>query len=121
MRHVVIAVCLALGLAGCTTYQKLPAGSVDQTVKVVKVVAGAAGVKQETIAKVQSEAVKYCGFLPYAKTIRDIFASGKLTSTFEVAEAVCSAVENNPMAEGPGKRAKFGRVGKVPVKGRFVK
>ena len=72
------------------------------------------------VSQVQQLAKQACGFLPLAKTVLAIFASGLNTAT-QVADAVCQAVTSNPMAGGPGKRVRFGRVNGVHVEGTLVK
>lgn len=73
------------------------------------------------VEQVRKTAVQICGYLPLASTVVNIFASSNplLTTSVGVAQAICNAVTNRPLADGPGDRTP--RVGNVVVRGKFVR
>jgi hypothetical protein len=101
---VVLGMSAALLLAGCDT--------TDSAAKV-----------SAAIADVQAKARQYCAFVPTAATVAELLKTmvPGLTGTVGVAQAICNAVTNNPMAEGPGKRQRFGQVSGVVIEGHLVK
>ena len=70
------------------------------------------------VAQVQSYATQICRFVPTATTIIKIFSSG-LDGVADAANAICNAVTNRPLADGPGDRTP--RVRGIVVKGKFVR
>ena len=71
------------------------------------------------VSMVQSYATQLCSYLPTAATIIGIFSSGFSSDVSAVGSAICNAVTNRPLADGPGDRRP--RVNGVVVKGKFVK
>lgn len=94
-----IAILAALLLSGCAT--------VNQPATL-----------QEFIQRARALAIQACGFEPTVATITNIFAAGQFTTAFAIADQICKAV-----VVPPGARvAKVTpRVGKVVVRGRFVR
>lgn len=100
-----VAAAAALALAGCNATSQDVAGKINEA--------------SAAVEQVQDYAVKVCGFLPYASSIVAIFDSGYSTSVSAVGGAICNAVTNLPLADGPGKREP--RVNGVLVEGRRLK
>lgn len=99
----------ALALAGCNTTAQDVASKITST-------------SQTATAKakeVQDYAVQLCGYLPYASAVISIFNSGYSQNVATVGNAICSAVTNLPLADGPGKREP--RVNGVLVQGKWVR
>lgn len=72
----------------------------------------------EFIKNAQAWAVRACGFVPTAATVANIFAAGQFTTYIAIGDAICKAVVIPPGA----RIAKVTpRVGKVVVRGRFVR
>ncbi len=70
------------------------------------------------VAQVQSIATQVCRFVPTVSTIIKIFSTG-LDGVTDAANAICNAVTNRPLADGPGDRTP--RVRGIVVKGKFVR
>lgn len=104
MKKLLIVGALAVALAGCQTAAEITASV--QTVK-------------DNVKAAQGAAVAVCGFLPVASSVAAIFSSGFSQSATTVGKAVCDAVTNITLADGPGDRKP--RVNGVVVKGSFVK
>lgn len=79
------------------------------------------------IAKVQTQTVAACKFLPTAQTVAGIAAALYAPATFyldaagTIADKICQAVTVNPLADGPGPKNYKPQVAGVLVKGSFVK
>jgi len=103
---------LAAGLAGCIT---------AQPIELAKTGARLAGVKEETIANVQKQAIAICGYLPEPGFVSSLVEKAGYGDQYKAARAICNAVTTNPMAEGnrPGRYQP--RVAGVRVKGKFVR
>ena len=105
---IILVACGALALAGCQT-----AGQVaDQITSTTQTVTAKA-------KEVQSYAKSVCGYLPAISSVIAIFNSGYSASVQVVGDAVCGAVTNLPLADGPGKREP--RVNGILIKGKFVR
>jgi hypothetical protein len=75
-----------------------------------------------TIESVQQAAVNACKFLPTAKTVTDIIASGVpgLSTATAIGDAICAAVlPSNQASRAATPQA--ASIGGIPIQGAFVK
>lgn len=78
-----------------------------------------------TVSAVQQAVLNGCKYVPTATTVAQIIAAvagggGAIINTVGgIAQAVCDAVTNNPLADGPGDRLPV--VAGVKVRGKFVR
>jgi hypothetical protein len=105
--RIIFALLTAALLTGCVTTGSTPTPAQKQT---------AAGY----VAQVQATARRICGFVPLARTVTGLFIAGT-GGVFDIAQAICSAVTNNPMTEGPRGGRTVPRVNGVRIEGRFVR
>ena len=98
---------VAIALGGCVTADS---GSVT------------VGTPASPISAAQQTAQKICSFVPTAATVAAIFAKNVpgLNTASAVAQAICAAVIDNPMTEGPGGGRTVPKVLGVPIKGTRV-
>lgn len=62
-----------------------------------------------------------CRFVPTVATVSALLGQGGTTQTYtDIAKAICAAVQNNPMTEGPGGGRTVPKVRGVPIRGQFV-
>jgi|SRR5690606_37196957 len=97
-----------LALAGCQT-----------ATDVATTITTATQTTKEKVKSVQGYAVSLCGYLPAASSVIGIFNSNYSNSVAVVGGAICDAVTNITLADGPGDRKP--RVNGVVVTGKFVK
>jgi len=100
MKKLMLAVALAVGLAGC--------------------------VSTSGVSTIQQTVVAACGFLPTVSTIEDLINlnSPALATATQIARAICAAVTvkggaGGPTARGPGVGP--ARVQGVTIHGKFVR
>lgn len=105
---ILIAAVALLALAGCQT-----------ATDVATTITTATQTTKEKVKSVQGYAVSLCGYLPAASSVIGIFNSNFSTSVAVVGGAICDAVTNITLADGPGDRKP--RVNGVVVTGKFVK
>ncbi len=96
MKKIILAAALALSVAACETTQVV-----------------------DKIKEVQSYTALTCKFIPTLATVTALFNQAAGASVASIGNAVCQAVTNIPLADGPGDRKP--RVGNVVIKGQFVK
>lgn len=96
-----------LALAGCQTAQDV-ATTITTSTQTVK----------EKVKSVQGYTVSVCGYLPAAASVIGIFNSNYSNAVAAIGNAICNAVTNIPLADGPGDRRP--RVNGVVIKGKFV-
>src|SRR6188474_799175 len=105
MNKILIVGALAVALAGCGTTPAEMGATIRAT--------------QDKVREAQGVAVSVCGFLPAASSLISLFNSGFSSNVSIVGKAVCDAVTNITLADGPGDRKP--RVNGVVIKGSFVK
>lgn len=111
---------LALTLAGCAgtpspTAQKIVA-TIDNAVQTVKDTSATVQAKAKVA---QNYATEICSYVPTIQSVIAIFNSGYSADAGIVANSICNAVTNIPLADGPGDH--LPRVNGVVVKGKFIK
>jgi hypothetical protein len=134
------AIGCALALAGCGQTGGMSNATGAQLGAGVGAVLGSTAASlasPATVSKVQTAAIKVCGFEPAASTVLGLLGKVSGYSAFtdpatEIADRICAAVTRTASAEPPaayaalkrrkGKAAETpkGEVDGVPVKGRFV-
>lgn len=108
MKKFLILAALGLTLAGCQTAQ-------DVATSITTV----AQTTTQKVKSVQGYATQICGYVPAAASVIGIFNSGFSSDVSIVANAICDAVTNITLADGPGDRKP--RVNGVVVQGKFVR
>ena len=108
MKKILIVAVLGLALVGCQTATDIATTITTATQTVT-----------QKVKSVQGYAVSLCGYLPAAASVIGIFNSNYSNSVAVVGTAVCDAVTNITLADGPGDRKP--RVNGVVIKGQFVK
>lgn len=108
-------VCAGLLLAGCdqTTGPSKAATDIATTITT------ATSTVKEKAKLVQDYAVNFCGYLPTIASITSIFNTSMGSNVAVVGTAICNAVTNLPLADGPGRRVP--KVNGVVIHGKFVK
>lgn len=113
MRKLLLIAGMAASLAACTTAPSPTATNVAN-----KITTTTATIKEKAVVA-QDYATKICGYLPTIASVISIFNSGFSVDAAVVGGAICNAVTNIPLADGPGDH--LPRVNGVVIKGKFVK
>lgn len=71
----------------------------------------------DKIKEVQAYTALACSFIPTVAVVASLFKTTLGDNISAVGGAICNAVTVNPLAEGPGKRYRFGQVNGVVIKG----
>lgn len=69
--------------------------------------------------EIQTYTKAICAFVPTISTVAALITQGTSLTVTGIASDICTAVTTAPLADGPGDRKP--RVGKVLIKGKFVK
>lgn len=75
---------------------------------------------EQVIAQVQNITANACKFLPTAATIAEIISAGTFTGAASIAAAICAAIKPQPTTT-PGTQLAVPRVGRVIVRGQYLK
>lgn len=130
MHRIFTAAALCCALGACQTAATTPSPGVGASVGATIGAIAQEKAPPAVVAKVQTTAVKVCGFEPTAATVARILGTMSGFSLFvdpvvDVADRICAAV-TSPAAYAALKRRKAratkpkGEVNGVPIQGRFV-